>query len=29
VPDGEFVNLGGWLRDDEAPKDTRMVVDEK
>src|SRR4051794_8135897 len=29
VPDGEFVNLGDWLRDDEAPKDTRMVVDEK
>ena len=27
VPDDEFVNLGDWLRDDEAPKDTRMVVD--
>jgi tetratricopeptide (TPR) repeat protein len=29
VPDDEFVNLGDWLRDDEAPKDTRMVVAEK
>jgi len=29
VPDDEFVNLGDWLRDDEAPKDTRMVVEEK
>ena len=28
-PDSEFVNLGDWLRDDEVPKDTRMVVDEK
>ena len=27
--DGDFVNLGDWLRDDEGPKDTRMVVDEK
>jgi len=26
---GGFVNLGDWLRDDEGPKDTRMVVDEK
>jgi tetratricopeptide (TPR) repeat protein len=24
-----FVNLGDWLRDDEAPRDTRMVVDEE
>jgi tetratricopeptide (TPR) repeat protein len=24
-----FVNLGDWLRDSEAPKDTRMVVDEQ
>jgi tetratricopeptide (TPR) repeat protein len=23
------VNLGDWLRDDDAPKDTRMVVEEK
>ena len=29
VDDGAFVNLGDWLRDDEGPKDTRMVVDEK
>jgi tetratricopeptide (TPR) repeat protein len=29
VPDAEFVNLGDWLRDDEAPRDTRMVVEEK
>ncbi|HEX7981773.1 MAG TPA: tetratricopeptide repeat protein [Gemmatimonadaceae bacterium] len=29
VPDDEFVNLGDWLRDDDAPKDTRMVVAEK
>ncbi|MEO6527795.1 MAG: tetratricopeptide repeat protein [Gemmatimonadaceae bacterium] len=28
-PDSEFVNLGDWLRDDELPKDTRMVVEEK
>ena len=27
--DDEYINLGDWLRDDEAPKDTRMVVDEK
>ena len=27
--DDEFVNLGDWLRDDEAPKDTRMIVEEK
>ena len=27
--DDEFINLGDWLRDDEAPKDTRMVVDEQ
>ncbi|MEO5932244.1 MAG: TonB-dependent receptor [Duganella sp.] len=27
--DDEFVNLGDWLRDDDAPKDTRMVVEEK
>jgi tetratricopeptide (TPR) repeat protein len=25
----DFVNLGDWLRDDEGPKDTRMVVDEQ
>jgi tetratricopeptide (TPR) repeat protein len=25
----EFVNLGDWLRDDEAPRDTRMVVAEQ
>jgi tetratricopeptide (TPR) repeat protein len=31
VPRGDdsFVNLGDWLRDDEAPKDTRMVVNEQ
>jgi tetratricopeptide (TPR) repeat protein len=29
MPDAEFVNLGDWLRDDDAPKDTRMVVEEK
>ncbi|MDB4914427.1 MAG: hypothetical protein JWM95_2071 [Gemmatimonadetes bacterium] len=29
VPDDEFINLGDWLRDDDAPMDTRMVVDEK
>ena len=28
-PDDEYINLGDWLRDDEAPKDTRMVVEEK
>ncbi len=27
--DDAFVNLGDWLREDEAPKDTRMVVEEK
>ena len=27
--DDEFINLGDWLRDDEAPKDTRMIVAEK
>ena len=27
--DDEYINLGDWLRDDEAPKDTRMVVAEK
>ncbi|MEO8561390.1 MAG: tetratricopeptide repeat protein [bacterium] len=27
--DDEFVNLGDWLRDDDAPKDTRMIVEEK
>ncbi len=26
---GAFVNLGDWLRDTEAPKDTRMVVSEQ
>ena len=29
LPDSEFVNLGDWLRDDDAPRDTRMVVEEK
>ena len=29
VTDDGFVNLGDWLRDDEGPKDTRMVVDEQ
>ena len=29
LPDAEFVNLGDWLRDDDAPRDTRMVVEEK
>jgi tetratricopeptide (TPR) repeat protein len=29
TPDDEYINLGDWLRDDEAPKDTRMVVDEE
>lgn len=29
TPDDEFINLGDWLRDDEAKKDTRMIVDEK
>jgi tetratricopeptide (TPR) repeat protein len=27
--DDEFVNLGDWLRGEEAPKDTRMVVQEQ
>jgi tetratricopeptide (TPR) repeat protein len=27
--DEGFLNLGDWLRDDEGPKDTRMVVDEQ
>ena len=27
--DNEFINLGDWLRDEEAPKDTRMIVEEK
>ena len=27
--DDEYINLGDWLRDDETPKDTRMVVDEE
>ncbi len=26
---GKFVNLGDWLRDDEAPKSTRMVIDDE
>src|SRR5579863_1995415 len=26
---GQFVNLGDWLRDDEAPKSTRMVIDDE
>jgi tetratricopeptide (TPR) repeat protein len=29
LPVDEFINFGDWLRDDEAPKDTRMVVEEK
>jgi tetratricopeptide (TPR) repeat protein len=29
APDDEFVNLGDWLRDDAAPKDTRMIVEEQ
>ncbi|HEY4305700.1 MAG TPA: tetratricopeptide repeat protein [Gemmatimonadaceae bacterium] len=28
-PADSFVNLGDWLRDDDAPKDTRMVVAEQ
>ncbi len=28
-PDDAFVNLGDWLRDDNVPKDTRMIVEEK
>jgi tetratricopeptide (TPR) repeat protein len=27
--DDDFVSLGDWLRDEEAPKSTRMVVDEE
>ncbi len=27
--DEQYVNLGDWLRDDEAPKDTRMIVEEQ
>jgi len=27
--DGDFINLGDFLRADEGPKDTRMVVDEQ
>jgi len=27
--DASFVNLGDWLRDTQAPKDTRMVVEEQ
>jgi tetratricopeptide (TPR) repeat protein len=29
IGDDAFVNLGDWLRDDETPKDTRMVVREQ
>ncbi len=29
VADDAFVNLGDWLRDEEGPKDTRMVVAEE
>ncbi|HJQ20242.1 MAG TPA: tetratricopeptide repeat protein [Gemmatimonadaceae bacterium] len=29
VADDSFVNLGDWLREDDAPKDTRMVVAEE
>ncbi|MEO8334237.1 MAG: tetratricopeptide repeat protein [bacterium] len=29
TPDDEFINLGDWLRDDDAKKDTRMIVDEE
>ena len=28
-PDDEMVDLGEWLRDDDAPKDTRMKVEEQ
>ena len=28
-PDDEYINLGDWLRDDQAPRDTRMVVNEQ
>lgn len=27
--DDEYVNLGDWLRDEEGPRDTRMVVEER
>jgi tetratricopeptide (TPR) repeat protein len=27
--EGEFVSLGDWLREDDEPKSTRMVVEEK
>ena len=27
--DDDFVSLGDWLREDEGPKNTRMVVEEK
>src|SRR6185312_10734121 len=27
--DDDFVSLGDWLRDQEGPKSTRMVVDEE
>lgn len=27
--EGDFVNLEDWLREDESPKSTRMVVEEK
>lgn len=27
--DDDFISLGDWLREDEAPKSTRMVVDEE
>lgn len=27
--DGDFVSLGDWLREDEGPKSTRMVVEEQ
>jgi len=27
--EGDFVSLGDWLREDEEPKSTRMVVDEQ
>jgi tetratricopeptide (TPR) repeat protein len=26
---GDFIDLGDWLREDESPKSTRMVADEK
>jgi tetratricopeptide (TPR) repeat protein len=29
APDEEFVSLGDWLREDEGPKSTRMVVEEE